>query len=174
MSYNSRQPPPLSLPPWTNPEFRERCEREGFDAVVPSFSWYQPQFLKKARPIVWRSDSAAQDPSPSASIEACCFPPLREVVGLDYSGPPSAAMGSVKEAALPPEPAKKKGRKDKADVAGEEGDADVNEAVDDPETLAIFGRVGQPTAIEDLWFGPPLSAKVPPAADYERLLNGEE
>ncbi|CCW66470.1 unnamed protein product [Phytomonas sp. Hart1] len=41
----------------------------------------------------------------------------------------------------------------------------------DDDFEKLFAPLGHATPIEDLFWGPPLSKKLPPATDYERLLN---
>lgn len=176
-----------TLPSWTNPEFKERCEREGIDAVVPDFTWYEPLYLR-GRGSGNGGLRTGGDPEYHAAETMVrggrglgCFPTLREVLGIDHAASPSdtvSAVASVLAAgnARTREDGAQARKESRPEGGGGSERADGGEGAgrereDDPETLGIFGRVGQPTAVEDLWFGPPLSAKVPPASDYERLLQ---
>ncbi|KPA81116.1 unspecified product [Leptomonas pyrrhocoris] len=129
------------LPEWCTNEFRERYRR----GEVPLFGCYDPVYLRQ--PFRPASESAGLLP-PSSSF----FPPFSSLVRR-FASASDAASSTAPEA-------KDDGEQDaNGDVAG-----------------SGFGRARPAhswehiTSAEDLWNGPPLTTKIPPAGDYERIL----
>jgi hypothetical protein len=128
------------LPEWCSDAFRERYG----SGEVPQFGCYDPVYLR--RPLQPALDLSGLPSSPF-------FPPFSSLVRQYVKERDATSEAGARHA-----------------VEDEEGEGQ--------EELAgyAFGRARPPrsweriTSAEDLWNGPPLTTKIPPAADYERIL----
>ncbi|KAL7695475.1 hypothetical protein N2W54_001391 [Lotmaria passim] len=145
MSQPLSQQQPLStssdgLPEWCTEEFRERYRR----GEVPQFGCYDPVYMHQSV-----RETHASSGLPSSSF----FPPFSSLVRQHAK---TRDVLSSTEASM---------------VAA----AAEDETPDEADGLT-FGRARPAhswvhiTPAEDLWNGPPLTTKIPPASDYERIL----
>ncbi|KPI89486.1 hypothetical protein ABL78_1362 [Leptomonas seymouri] len=130
------------LPEWCSNEFRERYRR----GEVPQFGCYDPVYIRQ----VFRRTGESYDLLSSSS--SSFFTPVSSLVRRCAAERDAASSTSAKAKA--------------------EGEEDAQDELDGPS----FGCARPAyswehiTSAEDLWSGPPLTMKIPPAADYERIL----
>lgn len=136
------------LPEWCSESFRERYRR----GEVPQFGCYDSVYLRAPRQqaVTSRTGSGSTTELPASAF----FPPFSSLV-RQYTRERNRAAAATTHA-----------------EQSEEGEAEAPEEVGGP----AFGRTRPShswehiTRAEDLWNGPPLTTKIPPASDYERIL----
>lgn len=137
------------LPKWAHPDFAT-AYAEG--NVRPQFGWHQPRFLHAGR--------LEPNGQPSASP---VVPSSVSTFEDDEARRPGG--GNSRKAFFPPS----------RTVILTGGALDGASGCMNEELAAaerrLFAPLGQPPSVEELWDGPPLSDKLPPASDYERLLK---
>ncbi|KAK7201392.1 hypothetical protein NESM_000201700 [Novymonas esmeraldas] len=133
-----------TLPACCTDAFKEHYRR----GEVPRFGFYDPVYLRHTHDATPTSAAALRNPT-----NASFFPPFSSLV-RDYSTH-GATSASASLAAHTP--------------AVED---DVERAAATPDRARPLRSWEHLTSAEDMWSGPPLTTKIPPASDYERSLLG--
>lgn len=137
-----------TLPACCSEAFKEYYRR----GEVPRFGCYDPVYLRQP------AGSAAASAAASSSF----FPPLSSLV-REYAGQGAASASLTLDSV----------------TAGEDGDDGGDGVVEGRmrEAAPRSAERARPlyswehiTSAEDMWNGPPLTMKIPPASDYERIL----
>ncbi|KAG5493635.1 hypothetical protein JIQ42_02008 [Leishmania sp. Namibia] len=136
-----------TLPNCCTEAFKEHYRR----GEVPRFGLYDPVYLRQAldaSPII---DSATRN-----RTHASFFPPFSSLVRA-YADDGAASFSSLPASGIAGTP-----------TVDEDADQDtVTLTADRARPLRSWEHI---TSAEDLWNGPPLTMKIPPASDYERIL----
>ncbi|GET91957.1 unspecified product [Leishmania tarentolae] len=152
-------PPPSSPSPLPAPSSvgtLPACCPEAFKELyrrgeVPRFGCYDPVYLRQALDTTSTFDSAMHDPE-----HASFFPPFSLLVrtDADHSAASSSSLLASRTADAP--------------AVDEDADQDVATPTKNRGQHVLGWE--HITSAEDMWNGPPLTTKVPPASDYERIL----
>ncbi|KAG5495178.1 hypothetical protein JKF63_02233 [Porcisia hertigi] len=137
-----------TLPACCTEAFKEYYRR----GEVPQFGCYDPIYLRQAFDTPSTLKHTSENP-----MHASFFPPFSSLVRA-YAVHDTASFSSFLSGDIAGEPAVTEG----ANV-----DDAVTSAANRARPLQSWVQI---TSVEDMWNGPPLTTKIPPASDYERIL----
>lgn len=149
--------PPSSLPAPSALGTLPACCTEGFKehyrrGEVPRFGCYDPVYLRQAFDPSPTLDSAMRNPT-----HASFFPPFSSLVRT-YADHGAASSASPLVSCIA------------GGASAADEDADQDAVTLTPDRARPVHSWEHITSAEDMWNGPPLTMKVPPASDYERIL----